>query len=74
VDLADGVAIRLRLGVQDAGGEGAAGARLVLDDDRLAQVAAGDLRHDAHLPIGGAAGGPGDDEPDRPVREAGGAC
>jgi hypothetical protein len=61
------------LGMQDAGGEGAAGAGPILDDDRLAEVPRRNFAEAAHLGIGGAAGGPGDDQPDRSFRKSGGA-
>jgi hypothetical protein len=70
VVMRQGVAIRPRLLREEEGGAGAARAGHVLDDHRLALVA---LEHLEHLPVHGvqaAAGRPGDQEADRPVREA----
>src|SRR6185295_7634321 len=61
------VAVGRRLG-DEVGGEAAAGAGAVLDDDRLAERAADRLAQRARDVVGGAAGSEADDQADRPGR------
>jgi hypothetical protein len=63
-DLGHGVAVGSRVQHRH-GAERAARPRLVLDDDRLAEVLPGRLGERAHSDVGSPAGGPGDDHRDR---------
>ena len=69
VHLADRVAVRLGV-LQRERAQHAGGPALVLDDDRLAELLRDRLGQDAEAGIGRPAGGPRDDQPDRPVGKA----
>ena len=72
--LRDGVAVGLGVGGHDGGPERAGSARLVVDDDGLAEVLGGAFGDRAHGDIGGAAGRPRHDHRDRLCRGRPGRC